>query len=111
MTMSEVVHGTAPAATGDGRESRGGRYTVPGAEQKRLDQAPNTGGALDLERHRKESASSVGDVSRERTASILFAETRDTSSNNALSRSARDVRERDTTSRNVPLRWNLLGRW
>ena len=25
MTMSQVVHGTAPAATGDGGESRGGR--------------------------------------------------------------------------------------
>ena len=97
--MFQVVHGTAPAATGDGRrgESWGGRHTVPGAEQERLDQAPNTGGALDLERHREESASSVGDVSRERTASVLFAETRATSSNNAPSRSARDVGERDTT--------------
>ena len=62
MTMSQLVHGTAPA-TGDGGESRGGRHTVPGAEQERLDQAPNTGGASDLQRHR--SASSVGDVSRE----------------------------------------------
>ena len=47
MTMSQLVHGTAPA-TGDGGESRGGRHTVPGAEQERLDQAPNTGGASDL---------------------------------------------------------------
>ena len=61
MTMSQVVHGTAPPATGDGGESRGGRHTAPGAE---LDQAPNTGGTLDLQRHREESASSVGDVSR-----------------------------------------------
>ena len=44
MTMSQVVHGTAPAATGDGGESRGGRHTAPGAEQQRIDQAPNTGG-------------------------------------------------------------------
>ena len=44
MTMSQVVHGTAPATTGDGGESRGGRYTAPGAEQQGLDQAPNTGG-------------------------------------------------------------------
>ena len=44
MTMSQVVHGTAPAATGDGRESRDGRYTAPGAEQQELDQAPNTEG-------------------------------------------------------------------
>ena len=42
MTMSQVVHGLAPAATGDGGESRGGRHTAPGAEQKGLDQAPNT---------------------------------------------------------------------
>ena len=54
---------------------------MPGVEQERLDQAPNTGGALDVERHREESGSSVGDVSRERTASVLFAETRATSSN------------------------------
>ena len=32
MTMSQVVHGTAPAATGDGGESRGGRHTAPCAE-------------------------------------------------------------------------------
>ena len=63
MTMSQLVHGTAPTATGDGGESRGGRHTTPGAEQERLDQAPNTGGASDLQRHR--SASFVGDVSRE----------------------------------------------
>ena len=65
MTMSQVVHGTAPAATGDRGESRGGRHTTPGAEQQGLDQAPNTGGTLDLQRHREESASSVGDISRE----------------------------------------------
>ena len=47
MTMFQVVHGTAPAATGDGGESRGGRHTAPGAEQQRLDQAPNTGGTGD----------------------------------------------------------------
>ena len=35
MTMSQVVHGTAPAATGDGGESRGGRHTAPGAEHRR----------------------------------------------------------------------------
>ena len=73
MTMSQVVHGTAPAATGDGRESRGGRHTVPGAEQQVLDQAPNTGGTLDLQRHREESASSVGDVSRESAHGELLA--------------------------------------
>ena len=109
MTMSQLVHGTAPTATGAGGESRGGRHTVPDAEQKRLDQAPNTGGASDPQPHR--SASSVGDVSRERTASVLFTETRATSSNNAPSRSARDVGGRDTTSRNVPLRWSLLRPW
>ena len=109
MTMSQLVHGTAPTATGDGGESRGEGHTAPGAEQERLDQAPNTGGASDLQRHR--SASSVGVVSRERTASVLFAETRATSSNNAPSRSARNVGGRDTTSRNVPLRWSLLGPW
>ena len=65
MTMSQVLHGTAPAATGDRGESRGGRHTTPGAEQQGLDQAPNTGGTLDLQRHREESASSVGDISRE----------------------------------------------
>ena len=43
MTMSQVVHGTAPAATGDGGESRNGRHTAPGAEQQGLDQVPNTG--------------------------------------------------------------------
>ena len=46
ITMSQVVHGTAPAATGDGGESRGGRHTVPGAEQERLDQAPNKKGLI-----------------------------------------------------------------
>ena len=46
MTMSQVVHGTAPAATGDGGESRGGRHTAPGAEQQGLDQAPNTPAAM-----------------------------------------------------------------
>ena len=51
MTMSQLVHGTALTATGDGGESRGGRNTAPGAEQERLDQAPNTGGASDLQRH------------------------------------------------------------
>ena len=146
MTMSQLVHGTAPTATGDGGESRGGRHTTPGAEQERLDQVPNTGEASDLQRHRY--ASFMGDVSREsahavawralersrrgerkrslkgktptlfsspvlmrRTASVLFAETRATSCNNAPSRSARDVGGRDTTSRNVPLRWSLLGQW
>ena len=44
MTMSQVVHGTAPTATGDGGQSRGGRHTAPGAEQQGLDQAPNTEG-------------------------------------------------------------------
>ena len=44
MTMSQIVHGTAPAATCDGGESRGGRHTAPGAEQQGLDQAPNTEG-------------------------------------------------------------------
>ena len=104
MTMSQVVHGTAPAApgdggesrggrptapgaeqqgldqapntpaaTGDGGESRGGRHTAPGAEQQGLDQAPNTGGTLDLQRHREESASSVGDVSRESADGELLA--------------------------------------
>ena len=65
MTMPQVVHGTAPAMAGDGGESRGGRHTATAAEQQGLDQAPNTGGTLDLQRHREESASSVGDVSRE----------------------------------------------
>ena len=73
MTMSQVVHGTAPAATGDGGESRGGRHTAPGAEQQGLDQAPNTGRTLDLQRHREESASSVGDVSRESAHGELLA--------------------------------------
>ena len=41
-TMSQVVHGTAPATTGDRGESRGGRHTAPGAEQQGLDQGPNT---------------------------------------------------------------------
>ena len=63
MTMSQVVHGTAPAATGDGGESRGGRHTAPGAEQQGLNQAPNTGGTLDLQRQREKYASSVGDIS------------------------------------------------
>ena len=97
--MSQVVHGTAPAATGDGRR---GRVMGWGAHRsrrrkERLDRAPNTRGALDLERHREESASSVGDVSRKKTASFLFAETRATSSNNAPSRFARNVGERYTT--------------
>ena len=109
ITMSQVEHGTAPAATGDERR---GRVTGREAHRsrrrtRRLDQAPNTGGASDLQRHR--SASYVGDVSRERTASVLFAETRAASANDAPSRSARDVGERDTTSRNVPLRWSSLG--
>ena len=73
MTMSQVVHGTAPDATGDGGESRGGRHNAPGAEQQGLDQAPNTGGTLDLERHREESASSMGDVSRESAHGELLA--------------------------------------
>ena len=97
MTMSRLVQGAAPTTTGDRRESRGGRYTAPGVDQGGLDHAPNTGGALNLERHREESASSVGDVSRERTANVQFAETRVTSSNNAPNRSARDVGERDPT--------------
>ena len=73
MTMSQVVHGTAPAATGDGGESRGGRHTATAAEQQGLDQAPNTGGTLDLQRHREESASSVGDVSRKSAHGELLA--------------------------------------
>ena len=73
MTMSQVVHRTAPAATGDGGESRGGRHTAPGAEQQGLDQAPNTGGTLDLQRHREESVSSVGDVSCESAHGELLA--------------------------------------
>ena len=47
MTMSQVVHGTAPAATGGGRrggESRDGRHTVPGTGQRGLDRGPNTEG-------------------------------------------------------------------
>ena len=73
MTMPLVVHGTAPAVTGDGGQSRGGRHTAPGAEQQGLDQAPNTGGTLDLQRHREGSASSVGDVSRESAHGELLA--------------------------------------
>ena len=71
MTLSQVVHGTAPAATADGGESRGGRHTAPGAEQQGLDQAPNTGGTLDLQRHREESASSVG-TSRAKALMVSF---------------------------------------
>ena len=55
MTMSQLVHGTVPTVTGDGGESRGGRHTALGTEQERLDQAPNTGGASDLRRHREAS--------------------------------------------------------
>ena len=73
MTMFQVVHGTAPAATGNRGESRGDRHTAPGAEQQGLDQAPNTGGTLDLQRHREESASSAGDVSRESAHDELLA--------------------------------------
>ena len=36
MTMSQVVQGTAPAATGDGGESRGGRHTAPGTEGQQV---------------------------------------------------------------------------
>ena len=71
MTMSQVVHGTAPAATDNGGESRGGRHTAPGAVQQGLHQAPNPGGTSDLQRHREESASSVGDVSRESAHGII----------------------------------------
>ena len=85
MTMSQVVHGTAPTATCDGGESRGGRHTAPGAEQQGLDQALNTEGQ--------------------------HVETRAISSYNAPSRFARDVGGRDTTSRNAPPRWSLLGPW
>ena len=74
MTMSQVVHGTAPAATGDGGESRGGRHTALGTEQQGLGQAPNTGGTL----WRQEPSSC-----------------------NAPSRFARDVGGRHTTSRKV----------
>ena len=122
MTMSQLVHGTAPTATGDGGESRGGRHTAPGAEQERLDQAPNTGGASDLQRHR--SSSSVGDVSRTSWDMVIIRDSsfalrspiavlnssregafdpplllpaRATSSNNAQSRSARDVGGRNKT--------------
>ena len=63
MTMSQLVQGAAPTTTGDGRESRGGMHTAPGADQGGLDHAPNTGGASDWQRHR--SASSVGDASSE----------------------------------------------
>ena len=126
MTIFQVVHGTAPAATGDGGESRGGRHTAPGAEQQGFDQAPNTGGTLDSQRHREESASSVGDVSRESAQGELLAHHTNPiyissrvfclwrqaiSSYNAPSRFARDVGGRDTSSRNVPRRRSLLGPW
>ena len=46
MTMSRVVHGTAPAATGGGdrEESRSGTHTAPGTGQRGLDREPNTEG-------------------------------------------------------------------
>ena len=47
MTMSQVVHGTAPLrrAAGDGGgESRDGKHTVLGTGQRGLDRGPNTEG-------------------------------------------------------------------
>ncbi|CAN0337547.1 unnamed protein product [Pylaiella littoralis] len=73
-SMSRVVQGAAPAAAGEGGESRGGRHTVPGAgQQGGLDQAPNTGETRDWQRHQEEPASSVGDVSRESASGELLA--------------------------------------